>query len=517
MTGLNSTQRNGSGSRHLREPASFIEETPSGDENIGVSAHDNSHGKTVPQPEQDATKNDHSGIKQDNNLFSNEEHDSQRNPLGSAQQSPFSSFFNFFKPGSNKSSNNEAKTSPNAPKIYKRSQTIQMGDEASSDQVSEDNTHGRPNMARGNSLLDDPDSVFAPPKTTVFEAAGDLLSPPLPTQEFIVNPAKRPRTIFHDRVYHPGDIPPPAARRPSLLRRLSSQQSQDGLSTDSSHSNNRHITADQGSMRVEEKIARSYHKDLSWRKVLVRLEPDAHNNMVVRRMFSNAYGWPVVKHLVDAHFGDTYSVPAGNREDTNKEGAISQTDSIGEHGEEVKDTLSQKRTLTEDEVKESRDELHDLHVPPDNLSSTVTGKPHLGRQDSINSVGAEDWVFDETTDDDDDEDDPDAPQNPASRWFFSRSAQGSRQGGEALYPPGGAGSVGSATVEHGLHPVPTKSTGLPFVTKQDGTPLLLHPKTDPPSLSMPSVGLRNSLEEQLAAAKSRGLERPSEARAAGQQ
>ena len=57
-------------------------------------------------------------------------------------------------------------------------------------------------------------------------------------------------------------------------------------------------------MRVEEKIARAYHHDLSWRKVLVRLEPDAHNNIMVRRMFANAYGWPVVRHLCDAHFGD---------------------------------------------------------------------------------------------------------------------------------------------------------------------------------------------------------------------
>jgi hypothetical protein len=62
-------------------------------------------------------------------------------------------------------------------------------------------------------------------------------------------------------------------------------------------------------MRVEEKIARAYHRDLSWRKVLVCLEPDAHNNMMVRRMFANAYGWPVVKHLCDTHFGDATHPP----------------------------------------------------------------------------------------------------------------------------------------------------------------------------------------------------------------
>lgn len=62
---------------------------------------------------------------------------------------------------------------------------------------------------------------------------------------------------------------------------------------------------DSGGMRVEEKIARAYHRDMSWRKVLVKLEPDAHNNMVVRRMFANAFGWPVIKHICDAHFSDS--------------------------------------------------------------------------------------------------------------------------------------------------------------------------------------------------------------------
>ena len=35
---------------------------------------------------------------------------------------------------------------------------------------------------------------------------------------------------------------------------------------------------------------------------MVLLKPDAHNNIIVRRRFSNAYGWPVVDHLVTAHF-----------------------------------------------------------------------------------------------------------------------------------------------------------------------------------------------------------------------
>jgi hypothetical protein len=55
-------------------------------------------------------------------------------------------------------------------------------------------------------------------------------------------------------------------------------------------------------LRLEEKIARDWHSDMTWRKVLVKLEPDAHNNIIVRRMFPNAYGWPVIEHLVREHF-----------------------------------------------------------------------------------------------------------------------------------------------------------------------------------------------------------------------
>ena len=104
-----------------------------------------------------------------------------------------------------------------------------------------------------------------PPRTTLLEAAGDVLNPPLPPTSFLTNPSFRPQTIFHDRVYGAHEIPP---------------------------------LAGEGGGNAEEKIARAYHDGLEWRKVLVRLMPDAHNNIVVRRMFANAYGWPVVEHLV---------------------------------------------------------------------------------------------------------------------------------------------------------------------------------------------------------------------------
>ncbi|KAL4959181.1 lipase ROG1 family protein [Aspergillus stella-maris] len=137
----------------------------------------------------------------------------------------------------------------------------------------------------------------APPRTTVFESAGDILMPPLPTIDYIVDPSRRPQTILHDRIYHPGDIPP---------AKLKLQSSRLKPSQDGTTSENEAFSAEFGGeagLKVEEKIARAYHRGISWRKVLVRLEPDAHNNIIVRRMFANAYGWPVIRHLVDTHFG----------------------------------------------------------------------------------------------------------------------------------------------------------------------------------------------------------------------
>lgn len=112
-----------------------------------------------------------------------------------------------------------------------------------------------------------------PPKTSVFKMFPQLLNPPLPNAHFITHPDCRPNTIFHDAVYTPDQIPPIS--------------SADGKTE---------------KMKLEEKIARDWHSDMAWRKVLVKLEPEAHNNIIVRRMFPNAYGWPVIEHLVKEHF-----------------------------------------------------------------------------------------------------------------------------------------------------------------------------------------------------------------------
>lgn len=218
---------------------------------------------------------------------------------------PLSSFLSYFRTKENKHA-----PSGKHSKIYKRSQTLGSFDTEESPVP----------VARGNSMHEGEDGVHTPPKTTFFESAGDLLMPPLPPSDFILDPASRPRTIFHDRIYHPEDVPSPLpAKRRTLAFGSSQNKSSNPESGPSGHSSSgpsANLNHGESGLRVEEKIARAYHRDLSWRKVLVRLEPDAHNNIIVRRMFTNAYGWPVVKHLVDTHFSHS---PTATIDDTLKQ------------------------------------------------------------------------------------------------------------------------------------------------------------------------------------------------------
>lgn len=209
-------------------------------------------------------------------------------------------------------------------KIYQRSQTIKSPQFAKSPQFSKSPQLAKTfNASSSNSsgilmTLTDSQPMFTPPQTSIFESAGDLLIPPLPSAEYLLKFSSRPQAIFHDRIYHPWDIPPPVHEK-KLPRRLSLQafrSSSDSISGIRSPKLPQRVDLERvkskasenggyAGMKVEEKIARAYHRDLSWRKVLVRLEPDAHNNIIVRRMFANAYGWPVVKHLCDTHFSES--------------------------------------------------------------------------------------------------------------------------------------------------------------------------------------------------------------------
>lgn len=343
---------------------------------------------------------------------------------------PLTDFINFFKPGPGiKHPSHPQRLSKKAAKTYHRAQTIKGGeaesDDPASNTESEKTDDRRPPATRGYSLDNDQGKV-PPPKTSIFDAASDILNPPLPALSWLIDPSKRTRTIFHDRIYHPEDIPAPPVKRPRLSRSASKSSMQSNESDGPDHGS---------AMRVEEKIARAYHNGMSWRKVLVRLEPDAHNNMIVRRMFANAHGWDVVKHVCDTHFADTYSAGTRDDEESGRDRALPYRP-VTKDGDEVRGQTSLQpdgppRDRTFSETQEMNDELVDLEKPieatKDLTSSSGTSKtlPILRSQSSL------DWneaLFDDGDEgDDDDDDEADTNKSEAKGPFeaFQRFWQGS--------------------------------------------------------------------------------------------
>jgi hypothetical protein len=226
---------------------------------------------------------------------------------------------------------------PKTSKMIKRSQTLGPTVEENEPPKNDVARPGKPaGRARGDSFYDD-NCLQAPPKTTIFESAGDVLNPPLPPTEYILDPSIRPRTIFHDRIYHPDDIPPPPpAKQRTFFSVSNSNLSGNENSASGTGSETKNVSTKSG-MKVEEKIARAYHRHLSWRKVLVSLEPDAHNNIIVRRKFANAYGWPVVKHVVDTHFGHTEAAQTADAEESRVDRAMPVDVPSAERGNQVTD------------------------------------------------------------------------------------------------------------------------------------------------------------------------------------
>lgn len=157
------------------------------------------------------------------------------------------------------------------------------------------------------------------PKSSFVEAATTLILPPLPSLKYITNPESRDNVVVHDKVYYESDLPPrdPVSKSQSQTQTIKETPIDKDDETSSSN-NDESSTSQQSSLRqrfvesldaqnvehIEEEIAREYHKNMSWRKVLVNLKPDAHNNIIVRRRFANAYGWPVIDHIVQNHFKD---------------------------------------------------------------------------------------------------------------------------------------------------------------------------------------------------------------------
>lgn len=276
---------------------------------------------------------------------------------------PLSSILAFFRPKEPK----QHQPSGKHAKIYKRSQTL----------ASFDPNESPVPVVRGNSLYEEDMGVNTPPKTTFFESAGDLLMPPLPPADFILDPAARPRTIFHDRIYHPEDIPAPLPVKRRTLTFASLQPKHAKTAppqvTQIPSSSNSNVKSSVSGLKVEEKIARAYHRDLTWRKVLVRLEPDAHNNIIVRRMFTNAYGWPVVKHLVDTHFGHSLTAEMDDTLKCNAERAKSLNVGPTSSGDEVED----QSDITEGASTEhDRAEPHHTHGAAVNPSEEVYSQLH---------------------------------------------------------------------------------------------------------------------------------------------
>lgn len=320
--------------------------------------------------------------------------DQQKSP-GEQATTMWQGFLSFFRP---QQAGNPKPTSTKTQKMYHRGQTMAHHGDSDSRTTSQESSHDRPGpMIRGPSLYSANGGVNAPPKTTVFESAGDLLNPPLPPKEYILDPATRPRTIFHDRVYHPDDIPaPPTKKQRTFLRRQPSRESAMSAQSQSQpqppqsqppsqqlqatqypaprrpssvHSNDTHTstTTVSGPMKIEEKIARAYHRDLSWRKVLVSLEPDAHNNMIVRRMFANAYGWPVVKHMCDTHFAFTKAAMTRDEDEVSRERAgVEMEDEVGGlvDGEEVRGQTEPPGQAKKDgEREKEKERSRTLQVP----------------------------------------------------------------------------------------------------------------------------------------------------------
>lgn len=123
----------------------------------------------------------------------------------------------------------------------------------------------------------DTEEFAIPPKALAVSSAINSMICPIPSTRYIKQPESRRRVIFHDKYYHFKNIPARTPRTGPISKfwRYHAWR-----------------------MDKQEKIARKYHvSELTWRKVLVCLPPDAHNNIVVRRRFANGYGWGVIDHL----------------------------------------------------------------------------------------------------------------------------------------------------------------------------------------------------------------------------
>lgn len=185
--------------------------------------------------------------------------------------------------------------------------------------------------------LNDKQIIQNLPKSSVFQIVSSLILPPLPSVKYITDPQSRENVVIHDKIYAEDDLPSPKPTTPK----------QEALGLGLKLNIHKRIlgSIDYEIEHLEEAIAREYHRKMTWRKVLLRLNIDAHNNIIVRRRFSNAHGWPVIDHLVENHFSEECAI----KDKSKSSGAISPNnedeeiglikilsrDRIAEHNKEI--------------------------------------------------------------------------------------------------------------------------------------------------------------------------------------
>ncbi|KAI5953243.1 hypothetical protein KGF54_002614 [Candida jiufengensis] len=161
------------------------------------------------------------------------------------------------------------------------------------------NNHNNNSMHTTNSnTTEESIEIIVPPRASAIESAINTLICPIPSSEYIMNPDTRQPVIFHDKFYH--------------FNKSEISKIDDKTTTDTNENQfNKWLKEFKifkkfsGNWKLYKQvfIANKYHtNELYWRKVLVNLPPDAHNNIIVRRRFSNGYGWGVINHLCENLF-----------------------------------------------------------------------------------------------------------------------------------------------------------------------------------------------------------------------
>lgn len=139
-----------------------------------------------------------------------------------------------------------------------------------------------------------------PPKASAVESAISTVLCPTPSSKYIMNPELRNSVIFHDKFYHFQNLP------------VSDMEKEQGEHGHKHMFRMKKSIFNYNDWKLEKqvRIAKKYHQpNMNWRKVLVCLPPDAHNNIVVRRRFANGFGWGVVDHLCTELFDVEEDVP----------------------------------------------------------------------------------------------------------------------------------------------------------------------------------------------------------------